>query len=67
MAKSRNRTEIKDKKLSFRVPKNLFELYEEKCIEEHIRMSECFQTAFLNFLREKNKDNQRNLDLLPER
>lgn len=51
----------KNKVMSFRVPYELFELYEQKCIEEQIRMSENFQSAFTDFLK------RRNLNALSER
>lgn len=51
----------KDKVMAFRVPYDLYEIYERKCIEESIRMSETFQTAFIDFLKKSN------FNSLPER
>lgn len=54
--------ENKSKVISFRVPPNIFELYEQYCIEEHIYMAEILRDAVDKAVKKKlQEDKKRDL------
>ena len=57
--------ENKNKVVSFRVPANIFELYEQYCIEEQIYMAQILRDAVDKAVKKKlQEDKKRDLVLL---